>query len=169
MTLVELKLEHVTGVVGQNLVRLDSGDLPRELPPVKVDATNNILTTGPNGSLVAMSGNTSDADFRNKLFRWSGERNFYDRCPTFWTFAAGDPFEFDEWKAKWGSNGDVGASNEKLAWLTERTDVATLSLDALTLDRKSANPGLNAATDGNNAGADIAKLPRPTESELRSE
>ncbi|MBC7816663.1 MAG: hypothetical protein IAG10_07230, partial [Planctomycetaceae bacterium] len=46
-----------------------------------------------------------------------------------------------------------------------------VSLEALTLDRKgmTPNPGLNAATDGNNAGADIAKLPRPTAPEPRSE
>ncbi|MFM9960943.1 MAG: serine/threonine protein kinase [Planctomycetaceae bacterium] len=171
LTVLELKLEHVTGVVGQNLVRLDSGELPRELPPVKVDASNNILTTTSNGSLVAMSGNTSDADFRNKLFRWSGERNFYDRCQTFWTFASGEPFGFDDWKTKWGSSGDVSPSNEKLFWLSERIDMAAITLDSLTLDRKgsSPNPGLNAATDGNNAGADIAKLPHPAEPEPRSE
>ncbi len=170
-TRLELRLEHVTGIVGQNIVRLDSGDLPRELPPVKVDARNNILSLAGNGSLVAMSGSTSDADFRNKLFVWSGERNFYDRCSNFWMFASGEPFDFDDWKAKWGSSGDVGASNEKLSWLAERTDMATISLDALTLDRKGTtpNPGLNAATDGNNAGADIAKLPRPAETEPRTE
>ncbi|MBC7819892.1 MAG: serine/threonine protein kinase, partial [Planctomycetaceae bacterium] len=141
-TRLELRLEHVTGVVGQNLVRLDSGDLPRELPPVKVDARNNILSLTGNGSLVAMNGNTSDADFRNKLFVWSGERNFYDRCPTFWTFVSGEPFDFDDWKAKWGSNGDVGASNEKLSWLADRADMATVSLEALTLDRKGTTPKL---------------------------
>ncbi len=170
-TRLELRLEHVTVVVGQNLVRLDSGDLPRELPLVDVKARNNVLSTIGGSSLVAMSGNTSDADFRNKNFVWLGERNYYDRCQSFWTFVSGEPFDFDEWKAKWGSTGDVGASNEKLWWLSERTDMATISLDALTLDRKAPtpNPGLNAATDGNNAGADIAKLPRPLDPELRSE
>lgn len=170
-TRLELRLEHVTGVVGQNLVRVDSGDLPRELPLVDVKARNNVLTTTGSGSLIAMSGNTSDSDFRNKLFVWSGERNYYDRCQTFWTFASGDSFGFDEWKAKWGSTGDVGASNEKLSWLAERTDMATITLDALTLDREgpTPNPGLNAATDGNNAGANIAKLPRSNDPESTSE
>lgn len=170
-TRLELRLEHVTVVVSQNLVRLDSGDLPRELPLVDIKARNNVLSTIGGSSLIAMSGNTSDADFRNKNFVWLGERNYYDRCQSFWTFVSGEPFDFDDWKAKWGSTGDVGASNEKLSWLAERTDMATISLDALTLDRKgpTPNPGLNAATDGNNAGADIAKLPRPTDPELRSE
>ncbi len=170
-TRLELRLEHVTAVVGQNLVRLDSGDLPRELPVVDVKARNNVLSTVGSNSLIAMSGNTSDSDFRNKNFVWLGERNYYDRCQSFWTFVSGEPFDFDDWKAKWGSTGDVGASNEKLTWLSERTDMATISLDSLTLDRNgpSPNPGLNAATDGNNAGADIAKLPRTVEPELRNE
>lgn len=99
-----------------------------------------------------MSGNTSEADFR-KLFVWSGEKNFYDG--------------FEDWK----TIGDVGASNEKLFWLADRDDAGTISLDAMTLDRNAAspNPGVNAATDGNNAGADISKLPRPVESEQRAE
>lgn len=151
-TRLELRLDHVTAIVGQSLIRLDSGDLPRELPPVKVEAFNNILITTNSNSLVTMSGNTSEADFR-KLFVWSGEKNFYDG--------------FEDWKTA----GDVGASNDKLFWLAARGDVATMLLDALTLDRNasSPNPGINAATDGNNAGADISKLPRPAESEPRSE
>lgn len=149
---LELRLEHVTAIVGQNLIRLDSGDLPRELPPVKVEALNNILITTSSSSVVAMSGNTSEADFR-KLFVWSGEKNFYDG--------------FEDWK----TIGDVGASDEKLFWLADRDDVGAMSLEAMTLDRNAAspNPGVNAATDGNNAGADISKLPRPIESEPRSE
>ncbi len=151
-TRLDLRLEHVTALVGHSLIRLDSGDLPRELLPVAVEARNNILMTSSSGPLVAMSGNTSEADFR-KLFVWSGGKNFYDG--------------FDDWKTV----GDVGASNDKLFWLAERGDVATMSLDALTLDRDSPspNPGINAATDGNNAGADISKLPPPAEADPRSE
>jgi serine/threonine-protein kinase len=151
-TRLDLRLEHVTAVVGQSLIRLDSGDLPRELPPVAVEARNNILMASNSSPLVAMSGNTSEADFR-KLFVWSGGKNFYDG--------------FEDWKTA----GDVGASNDKLFWLAERGDAAETSLDALTLDRNSPspNPGINAATDGNNAGADISKLPRPADVEPRSE
>lgn len=151
-TRLELRLEHVTALVGRSVVHLDSGELPRELPPVKIDAVNNILMTTSSSALVAMSGNTSEADFR-KLFVWSGEKNFYDG--------------FEDWK----TIGDVGASNDKLFWLAERSDMATMPLDALTLDRNtsSPNPAINAATDGNNAGADISKLPRPAEAEPTSE
>ena len=151
-TRIELELKHVTAIVGQSLIRLESGDLPRELPPVAVDALNNILITTSKGPLVSTNGNTSESDFR-KLIVWSGQKNFYDG--------------FDDWKTV----GDVGASNDKLVWLSDRSDVASITLDALTLDREtsSPNPGINAATDGNNAGADISKLPRPADADPRSE
>ncbi len=170
-TLVELRLEHVTGVFGQNLVRLDSGELPRELPPVRVKALNNVLITSNGGSLVAMSGNTNDADFRS-LFQWSGEKNFYDRCQVFWSFASGaESLGFDDWKARWGTSGDVGSSNDKLIWLGERTNMAQATVESLTLDRNtdSSNPAIAAATDGNDAGVDVSRLPRLAEVEPRGE
>ncbi|HLQ44382.1 MAG TPA: hypothetical protein VK137_06620, partial [Planctomycetaceae bacterium] len=170
-TRLELRMEHVTGLLGQNLVRLDTGDPPRELPFVAVNARNNVLTTTGNSALVAVSGSTSDADFR-KLFSWTGEKNFYDRCQIFWSFASGaEPLDFDDWKGTWGANGDVGASNEKLAWLAERSDMSQSTPQTFTLDRRgeSPNPAVGAATDGNDAGADAAKLPRPAEAEPRSE
>ncbi len=60
-----------------------------------------------------------------------------------------------------------GREHEKGKGVLGRGDVATMSLDALTLDRKSVspNPGINAAPDGNNAGADISKLPPIPEEE----
>ena len=145
-TRLELQLDHVTALVGRSLIHLDSGELPRELPPLSVEAHNSILMTTSSSSIVSMSGNTSEADFR-KLFVWLGQKNFYDG--------------FEDWK----TIGDVGASNDKLFWLMERSDVATISLDALTLDRNSSspNPALNAATDGNNSGADTSKLSRLAE------
>ena len=170
-TRVELELEHVTGVFGQSLVRFDSGELPRELPPVKVDARNNVLITNSGGSLVAMSGNTNDADFRN-LFQWSGVKNFYDRCQIFWSFASGaEALGFDDWKARWGTSGDVGSSNDKLIWLGERTGMAQTTVESLTLDRNtdSSNPAIAAATDGNDAGVDVSRLPRLTDVEPRGE
>ena len=103
-------------------------------------------------SLVLPFVETNESDFR-KLIVWSGQKNFYDG--------------FDDWKTV----GDVGASTDKLVWLSDRGDVASISLDALTLDREtsSPNPGINAATNGNNAGADISKLPHPADADPRSE
>lgn len=168
---VELRLDHVTAVLGQNLVRFDCGDLPRELPPVSINARNNILSESSSNALVAMSGNLNDADFR-KLLVWTGEKNFYDRGVLFWSFASGvEAFGFDDWKAIWGTSGDVGSSNEKLIWLAERGDAAQFSHEAVTLDHRNSltNPAVAASTDGNDAGVDPVKLPRLSDAEPRSE
>ena len=169
-TRLELGLDHVTAVLGQSLIRLDSGDLPRELPPVAVSASNNVLSLSGTSGLIATSGNTSYADFR-KLFLWKGEKNFYDRCKIFWSFASGsESLGFDEWKSN-GANSDVGASNEKLVWVSGRTDLSQVTPETFTLDRQSDEPNaaVGAATDGNDAGADASKLPRLPGPESRSE
>lgn len=169
-TRLELGLEHVTAVLGQSLIRLDSGDLPRELPPVAVNASNNVLSLSGNSGLIVTTGNTSYADFR-KIFLWKGEKNFYDRCKIFWSFASGgESIGFDEWKSN-GANNDVGASNEKLVWVSGRTDLLQLTPESFTLDRQSDEPNaaVGAATDGNDAGADASKLPRLLGPESRSE
>ncbi len=162
---IELRLDYVTGRFGRHLVQLDSGDLPRELAPVHVEAKNNILTTVGNTGLIAMSGSTSDSDFR-KLLSWSGEKNFYAHCQLFWTLASGAaPLDFDEWKAAWGAGGDVGASNDELLFQARQGEWSQTTLESLTLDRRTEtfNPALGAATDGNDAGANVAKLLRQTE------
>ncbi len=169
-TRLELGLEHVTAVLGQSLIRLDSGDLPRELPPVAVNANNNVLSISGSSGLIATSGNTSYADFR-KLFLWKGEKNFYDRCKIFWSFTSGsESLGFDEWKSN-GANNDVGASNEKLVWVAGRAEMSQVTPESFTLDRQSDEPNaaVGAATDGNDAGADASKLPRLTGPEARSE
>ena len=169
-TRLELGLEHVTAVLGQSLIRLDSGDLPRELPPVAVNASNNVLNISGSSGLIAASGNTSYTDFR-KLFLWKGEKNFYDRCKIFWSFTSGsESLGFDDWKSN-GANNDVGASNEKLVWIAGRSEMSQVTPESFTLDRQSDEPNaaVGAATDGNDAGADASKLPRLSGSEARSE
>lgn len=161
-TRLEFRLEHVTGLYGQSLVRLDSGDVPRELPPVAVNARNCIFSASGTGALVMMSGNTSDADFR-KLLLWSGEKNFYDKTQTFWSFASGaESLDFEEWKGIWGTSGDVAASNDPIGWAVSFSDFAVTSPRSLSLDRADLanSPARNAATDGSHAGANVARLPQ---------
>lgn len=170
-TRLDLRFEHATVAVTQNLIRFESGELPRELPPVSVNSRNSIFSVVGSNPLISMNGSTSEADFR-KLFVWSGEKNFYDHCEVFWSFASGaEPLSFEDWRAAWGSGGGEGAANEKLTWVAERGDIASISIEALSLDRKSLspNPAVNAATDGSDAGADVTKLPRPIDAEPRKE
>jgi hypothetical protein len=165
--IVELRLEHVTCVLGNSLVRMDSGDLPRDLIPVQVAARNNIFAAGSASPLVAMTGNTDASDFRRRLLRWNGERNFYDRFLTFWTItsnlgaAAFDPLDFEGWKRTWGPSNEVDPNSGSVAWkaFPLDKDYARLTAADLQLDL-TANPAVT-ATDGSNPGADLLALPTP--------
>src|SRR5262249_6209795 len=53
---LELRLEHVTAVLGGGLVRLDSGNMPRRLLPVQVSASNSIFSNASGVPLIVMTG-----------------------------------------------------------------------------------------------------------------
>ncbi len=159
---LEVKLEHISAKLSNSLIRMDSGDLPRQLPPVHVSTRNNIFSNSATGSpLISMTGNVDDADFR-RLLVWNGEKNFYDSYPIFWTFPSGqESLDFDTWKRDWGLAGEMGARNEGIVWKESWNDYAKVAPSGLALDRSdpAANPAVAGATDGSDAGADLEKLP----------
>jgi serine/threonine-protein kinase len=164
---VRLSLEHVTAAVGNGLLRVDSGDSPRELPTVSVHARNNALGSRTPVPMVAMSGSTNAEDFR-RLLRWHGEKNFYDRFEAFWSISTPqgmtdfDRLDFDSWKRVWSAVSDtseVGATRGGLPWKErwwERT-ARDCTLADFELQRAVA-PAIGGATDGSDAGADMLRL-----------
>ncbi|HVX30483.1 MAG TPA: hypothetical protein VHA53_08400, partial [Nitrolancea sp.] len=64
---IDLRIDHVTAVVNGDLVRMESGSQPRRLIPVRISATNNILTTTSSEPLVYIEGNSSPEDLRRLL------------------------------------------------------------------------------------------------------
>ena len=167
---VELQLGHVTCAVGDGLIRVDSGEVPLELIPLRVTARNNIVASYESAPLIAMTGSTDPQDFR-QLLRWSGQNNFYDGFPLFWTISSSrgasivDPLSFLDWKQVWEAQtatAEIAASAQPLAW---QVDWRTINSDsvapaALQLDAASAgNPALAGATDDTDAGADLSRLP----------
>jgi len=164
-----LNLEHVTSLLGGGLIRMDSGDLPRYLLPVNVNARNNIFAAGTPGPFVSMTGNTSPEDFR-RLLRWEGARNFYDRFETFWSITsrqftgAESAFRFEDWKRALG-DADFDANNGGIVWKrpwadTFRRSTARIQVEDLSLARGSL--AVSGATDGSDVGADLTRLPSPT-------
>lgn len=164
---VRLSLEHVTAAVGNGLLRVDSGDGPRELPTVSVHARNNALGSRTPVPMVTMSGSTNAEDFR-RLLRWHGEKNFYDRFEAFWAISTPqgmtdfDRLDFDSWKRVWSAVSDtseVGASRGGVPWKErwwERT-ARDCTLADFELQRAVA-PAIGGATDGSDAGADMLRL-----------
>jgi hypothetical protein len=164
---VELQLDHVTGIVGNGLVRMDSGQESRQLLPVQVAAENNIFATNTASPLVRMTGSTPADDLRTRL-AWNGRNNYYENFSTFWSIASTIPaampedLDFDAWKSRWGGDTEVDPKLNAIvwedAWQTERR-LSELSLARLRLDEDArVNRESWSATDAGNVGVDFSQL-----------
>ena len=164
---LELKLDRCTCILGQSLVKVEAGDqFPRELMPLHVSARNNILSSELSEPLISMSGNMPPADFE-KLLSWSGEKNFFDDYSNMWSIsslqssAPSGQVDYDVWK-QWGRQiSSVGGENRPIVW--RRTELPSewsrIVLDDFALDQDAlANPAVEGADDGSNAGVDLTQL-----------
>ncbi|MCC7423988.1 MAG: protein kinase [Planctomycetaceae bacterium] len=171
---LRLSLDHVTAVVGNGLLRVDSGDGPRELLIVSVHARNNAIGSRTPVAMVSMTGATNPDDFR-RLLRWHGEMNFYDRFDSYRSISTPqetsdfDRLDFDAWKKVWSAVSDtseVGATRGGLPWKERwwERSARESTLSDFELTRSDA-PAIGGATDGSDAGADMLRLStalRPT-------
>jgi hypothetical protein len=158
---VELTLNHATCIVGNSLIRLASGDAPRDLLPVQVRNTrDNLIASNTSNPLVAMSGQT-DLDSFLHLVRWDGLNNIYTGFDLFWTISASDFLarNFDEWKRS-PEIRDESARNGGAIWQNRFTDLADITASDLALSRSLSNPAIDSATDRTNLGADLTLLPK---------
>ncbi|MBW3538776.1 MAG: serine/threonine protein kinase [Planctomycetes bacterium] len=169
---LELQLSHVTALVGDGLLRFESGDLPYELLPVDVaSARNNIFASGVAGvPLVAMRGDTSGDAFR-ELLRWSGARNFYDGFEAFWSIESqlglrsAEASSFDDWTRYWArgeATSEVDAVGGGIAWREDWRSLEASEVEPsdVALDRQVvSNPAIAAATDEGDVGADLSQIP----------
>jgi len=158
--LVELKLVHITSLLGENLVRMDSGET-RHLPGVMVRSRDSIYSHATNRPLVAMSGDT-DVELFRRLFNWRNlEKNFFDDYRVFWWQGSDQSaVGFSAWQQLWEP---AGSRNEMLSWQTPRTLGDALTFDRLGLSDFRLDDAIPenrpVATDGSDAGADLERLP----------
>jgi serine/threonine-protein kinase len=167
---LELRLEHVTSVLGAGLIRLDSGNSPRKLLPVQVSASNSIISNTGGGPLVSMTGNSPPQDFRALLF-WIGQNNFYDRFQTMWSIASTEGTgRTENWDAAaWRRNLSEAAESSprfeavvwnRRQWLSK--PLAELVPGDFALDRQAPNnPAVDGATNFSDAGANLTAIPKP--------
>jgi serine/threonine-protein kinase len=170
---LELRLEHVTCVLGGGLVRCDSGNTPRKLLPMQVSASNCIFSNAGTAPLVAMTGNSPPQDFRRLLF-WSGKGNFYDRYQTMWSIASTEGLgRTESWDpAAWRRNlteaSESGPWFDGVAWSTRQWTTkpfAELVPNDFSLDRHAENnPAIDGDDNLSDGGANLAGLPRPVQS-----
>jgi len=168
---IELLLAHMTCLADGGLIRVDSGDQPRQLIPLNVTAANSIFLTSTDMPLVTMTGDTDASDFR-RLLHWDGSKNFYSGFHTFWSVESTamtnelQRLDFQEWKRFVGAKTEADAHQGGVVWKrdgnwrTIRKDqltAADLQLD--TAADATMNPAATGAADGTAAGADITALP----------
>jgi len=165
---IELRLDHVTCVLGGGLIRLDSGNLPRKLLPVQVSASNSIFSnSGAGAPLIGMTGNSPPQDFHSLLF-WLGQNNFYDRYSTFWSIASTDDmarlesWDAAAWRKNWAD--ESNPTFDPVVWSKRPSPTRPFSewsAAEFALNRQAANnPAVKGAANFTDAGADLAALPK---------
>ena len=164
---VELQLEHVSCLVGENLIKvhseLNTGDEQRLLP-INVSANNNIFCSVSSSSMVSMTGNSDMEEFKGML-TWNGNRNWYERIGSLWQVDstyddAVEDYDFEGWREHWRDKSDSSENGavfgEAVFQAQSKTKpVSELRLTDLALDETSEAIG----TDGKNVGADWRRLP----------
>ena len=159
---VELNLVHVTALVGENLIRLNSGEERRHMPAVRAHSRDSIYSHVADRPLVSMSGNTDIEMFRGLLAWRNGEKNFFDDYSIFWWLGSDqDTIDFAGWKQQWEP---AGSRNSVVAWQTPRAPGDDLAWDRLGLSDfrladEAAPENRPVATDGTDAGANLSLLP----------
>ena len=159
---LELELNHVSCLLGENLVHIDSGDERRTLLPVLVVARNNIFSSGGDRPLVAMRGNTDPENFRRLLSWRGGTHNFYDGYRLFrWIASDPNTVDFAGWRQEFKT---VGSRNDRVAWqrrsvIDAAFDYAAVRGGEFAIEVDAAPDNLPKATDGNLAGADLGQIP----------
>lgn len=160
---ISLELEHVTCLLGQSLLSVEGmGGLAEKLPPLFIDARNNVISCGPNRPLISMRGLSEFMDFQ-RSFQWKGDLNFYNNIETFLEISTSQlsgnfpTFDFAQWKSLWGSNEGVRSINMRVVKPPEKV-FSTLTTEDVVLSADS-NPAIKGASDGDAAGAPVKKLP----------
>lgn len=160
---LELRLEHVTALLGGGLLRVQTGLVPREMLSVRIAARDSIFATDAMTPLISMGGGSALEDFR-RLLRWEGDKNFFDQFLIAWSIAPslepGMELDFDEWSRIWQTSPQSGSIVWGGNWqVKEFIDVvpADIRLDLAARD----NPPIAKASDGTNAGAAPGLLPVP--------
>jgi len=159
---VELNLVHVTALLGENLIRLNSGEERRHMPAVRAHSRDSIYSHVSDRPLISMSGNTDIEMFRGLLAWRNGEKNFFDDYSIFWWLGSDqDTIDFAGWKQQWEP---AGSRNAVVAWQRPRAPGDDLAWDRLGLSDfrladEAAPENRPVATDGTDAGANLSLLP----------
>ncbi|MCA9078900.1 MAG: protein kinase [Planctomycetaceae bacterium] len=114
--LIDLKLNHVTALMGEGLIQATSGDYGR-FPVIQVDTRNSLFSSlDPQKPLIEFSGH-EELDFLLEKLSWISRRdpNFFELTGPMWFVDAPQSlglefqrsFDFATWAEFWGEEGDA--------------------------------------------------------------
>ena len=159
---ISLELEHVTCLLGQSLLAVEGmGGATEKLPPIFIDARNNVICCGSTRPLISMRGLAEFMDFQQS-FSWKGDLNFYNNIETFLEISTSQltgnqNLDHAQWKSFWGTNEGVRSINFRVLKSPDKS-FSTLTENDVALSTES-NPALKGASNGDAAGAPLKKLP----------
>lgn len=158
---ISLELERVTCLLGQSLLSVEGmGGLTERLPPIFLDARNNVISCGMTRPLISMRGLAEFMDFQQS-FSWKGDHNFYNNIDTFLEISTSQllgnqNLDHSQWKSFWGSNEGVRSINSRVMKTPDKS-FSNLTYEDVALSTESN--ALRGASDGYAAGAPLKKLP----------
>ena len=164
---VSLEMSHLTARVDNGLLLVDSRGT--SVPDIDIVSDDNIFVTSPQASLVTHRGEATVSAFRTSL-QWEGHRNFYERTVDFWAIESTAPslmmsgnsyekYNFEDWAAIW-KNHVTEPQIDRVRWATtvaESLPLWKINPEDFILDPLE-NPAVKGASDGRDAGADIAGI-----------
>jgi serine/threonine protein kinase len=161
MAAIALEIGHSTFLVRQGLLRLVNDRQTQVVMPMDIRMRDSIVSAAGGGVLVEQSGDGRTSDLRRQL-TWRGDRNFYDGFETFWRIAASgmaQNLDFDDWQLEWEDReiSQIGPIGWVRSPLASRVFHTLVPADFVL--RADESGAIRAATDGQNAGAAITRLP----------
>ena len=159
---ISLELEHVTCLLGQSLLSVEGmGGITERLPPLFLNARNNVISCGPGRPLISLRGLAEYMDFQQS-FSWKGDLNFYNDIETFLEISTAQltgnqNLDHAQWRLHWGTNEGVRSINLQVLKSPGKSFSSLTEADVLL--STESNPAVKGASDGYAAGAPIRKLP----------
>lgn len=169
-TEINVYWRHVTAILDLGFWRMTATENRSGRIRLGVTTTDCILATSTANALVEQT-NGNDLEQLHRMLNWSGERNFYQGFQTFWSIRhAGsvgpvETWDFEQWKTYWGPEQENLPNLERVVWKkplpANRPFNEHTPRDYALNDDPGVNPAAAAATDGQDVGAVLEKLPEP--------
>jgi eukaryotic-like serine/threonine-protein kinase len=166
---LKLTMEHVTCLLQNGLIRMETGELPRSVLPLHVSARNNIFASWKvDQPLVSMNGKNTREEFRG-LLQWIGEKNFFENFQSFWYIQPErisektENMNFTNWKVAWKGT-TTSSMLDKIVWRNnwKKKDVLEIRTGDLELGDNNSNNAkgipLWQASDEGNVGANLIQF-----------